>query len=83
MVLEEDWGIPPERVRQFFLAQPDVSELPGGFQFRGCHICLMPTHKTLLGNWTQARTILRIEGTDTDVQAIHRRFFLQFLSAGG
>jgi hypothetical protein len=36
-----------------------------------------------MGKWEIPRTQVIIEGTEDDVQIIHRRFFLRFLSAGG
>ena len=83
MILEEDWGICPERIRQFFLTQPDVAERPDGFQYGDCHIRLTPTEKLLLDKWPQTRTIIHMEGPENDTQQIYQRFFLQFLSAGG
>ena len=83
MVLEEDWGISPERIRQFFRTQPDVEQMPDGFQFRECRIILTPIHKQLLSKWPHTRTAVRMEGPEPDVRMIHQRFFLQFLSAGG
>ena len=83
MVLEEDWGISPERIRQFFRMQPDITETPAGFQYGNCQISLISIQTQLLGKWPQTRTVVRMEGPETDVHLIHQRFFLQFLSAGG
>ena len=83
MVLEENWSIPLHRARDFLCAQPDITPSPQGFQFRSCKISLTPDSAILLDRWEQKRTILRIEGPEEEVHQIHRRFFLQFLSAGG
>ena len=83
MVIEEDWGISPERIRQFFLDQPDVTQIPTGFQYCACRITLTPNKRHLMNKWPQVRTVVRIEGPDEEAQTIHQRFFLQFLSAGG
>ena len=80
---EENWAIPTERVRHFFLAQPDVSETPDGFAFGSCQIRLQTISGQLLGKWSQERTILILEGTEADTTQIYQRFFLRFLSAGG
>ena len=83
MVKEENWAVSLRRVREFFAQQPDVSETPEGFRFQDCRITLTETQSTLLGHWDMPRTIVRIEGSDEAVLAIHRRFYLRFLSAGG
>ena len=83
MVLEENWGIPADRIDGFFSAQPDVTVCDGIFLFRDCRITLtaLPGHR--LGPWTMPLTQVRMEGLEEDVQIIHRRFYLRFLSAGG
>ena len=83
MILEENWSISPERIRHFLLAQPDIVQTEEDFQYHSCRISLIPVQGNLMGKWPHTRTILHIEGSDTDVQEIHRRIFLQFLSAGG
>ena len=83
MVKEENWAIDPERVRAFFAEQPDAVVSGNGFQFGGCRVILTPASGTLLGKWAMPRTIIRFEGDEKAVEAIYRRFFLRFLSAGG
>ena len=83
MVKEENWAISPERIGQFLLSQPDVSQSPEGFVYKACRISLTPIRGSLMGKWPHARSLIRIEGSETDVKEIHRRIFLQFLSAGG
>ncbi len=83
MVLEENWSISSERVRNFLLSQPDVSATTDGFQYHGCRITLIPILGTLLGKWEQQRTLIRLEGPEEDTKQMQRRIFLQFLSAGG
>ena len=83
MIIEEDWGISPKRIRQFFLDQPDVTEGPNVFQYGTCQITLTPTQRRLMNKWSQVRTVVRFEGPDAEVKTIHQQFFLQFLSAGG
>jgi hypothetical protein len=83
MVLEENWSASPERVRQFLLSQPDIIEKSDEFFWCACRITLTPVPGTLLGKWEHTRTLLRIEGPESDINHIHRRIFLQFLSAGG
>ena len=83
MVLEENWGIAPERIQQFLLAQPDITPLYDGFQYDTCHISLTSVQGTLLGKWPHKRTCIRIEGPEPAAKQIQKRIFLQFLSAGG
>ena len=80
---EENWAVDEGRIRAFFIAQPDVTQTKDGFTFGSCQIRLIPVSGQLLGKWQQQRTIVIMEGSDTDVSRIYQRFFLQFLSAGG
>ena len=83
MVLDENWGIPLNRIAGFFSGEPDVTNCDGVFLFGHCRITLtvLPGHR--LGPWEMPLTRVRMEGPDADVQTIHRRFYLRFLSAGG
>jgi len=83
MVLEENWGIAPERIAQFLLLQPDIIRSSHGFLYCSCQISLTPIHSTLMGKWPHMRTHIRIEGPEPEVRQIQKRIFLQFLSAGG
>ena len=83
MVKEENWAIDPERVRAFFEELPDAEAVDDSFQINGCRVILTPASGTLLGKWTMPRTIIRFEGDEEAVEALYRRFFLRFLSAGG
>ena len=83
MVLNENWGIPIARIREFFLSQPDVTEEGADILFRDCRITLTPITGHFLGPWEMPRTQVRMEGEDPDVHTIHRRFYLRSLSAGG
>ena len=79
---EENWAVDEGRIRAVFAAQPDVAQTVEGFAFGDCQIRLIPVSGQLLGKWQQ-RTIVSLEGPDTDVSRIYQRFFLRFLSAGG
>ena len=83
MVLEENWGVPIGRIREFFSVQPDVTREGEDFVFGGCRIILTPISGHFLGPWEMPRTQVRMEGSQEDVRTIHRRFYLRFLSAGG
>ena len=83
MVLDENWGIPLDRITGFFSGEPDVTNSGHVFHFGECRITLtaLPGHH--LGPWEMPLTRVLMEGTDEAVQTIHRRFYLRFLSAGG
>ena len=83
MVKEENWAIDPERVRAFFAEQPDAEATADGFRLNGCRVTLTPVSGVLLGKWAMPRTLIRFEGNKEAVEAVYRRFFLRFLSAGG
>ena len=83
MTIDENWGIAIHRVRAFFDAQPDVMPWGNGYRYHHCTITLTeipPSQQSILAI---PRTQLLIEGPDEEAAAIHRRFFLRFLSAGG
>ena len=83
MLIDENWAIGDERIREFFRSQSDVTELDGTFRYGNCRITLTSLPNTQNGIFVCQRTGIRMEGPDEDVQIIHRRFFLRFLSAGG
>ena len=83
MVIDENWGIPIDRVRDFFARQPEGVQTPEGFAFGDCRVRLTPLSGTAVGKWSLPRTRVEMEGPREAVEAIHRRFFLRFLSAGG
>ena len=84
MVKEEVWRVSLQRVRSFFKEQPDFArEGEDGFRFGTCRIRLTKLPPGGTGIWEAPQTMLRLEGSDADVQTVYRRFFLQFLSTGG
>ena len=80
---DENWAIDTGRIRAFFRTQADVREEGGRFIFGGCSITLIPQIGNAMNKWQISRTQIIFEGNEDDLEAIHRRFFLQFLSAGG
>ena len=84
MTKEEIWGVSIERAKAFFRSQEDVTEeKEAAFAFRRVWITLEELEPAGTGMWAVRRTRLRMEGPDEEVNAIHHRYFLQFLSAGG
>jgi len=80
---DENWAVDIGRIRAFFRKQADVQEADDRFIFRSCSISLVPQSGSAMGKWQLPRTQIIFEGDEDDVQSIHRRFFLRFLSAGG
>ena len=83
MVIEENWGIPLPRAQAFFRAQADIREDAAGFSCGQCRVTLTAVPPDPSDILPLSRTLLRIEGEETASREIRRRFFLQFLSAGG
>ena len=81
--IEENWAVASDRISAFFGEQPDVQAEGAGFRCRSCMISLIPLSGQAMGKWEIPRTQVIFEGGDEDVQEIHHRFFLRFLSAGG
>ena len=83
MRIDENWALAPDRISAFFLGQEDVQADGAGFRYQSCTITLIPLSRQAMGKWEIPRTQVVFDGGDADVQKIHRRFFLRFLSAGG
>ena len=84
MIKEEIWSISIQRARAFFHEQEDVTEeSANAFVFGSCRIQLTELKPKGMGVWAAKRIHVRLEGEDTDVEAIYHRFFIQFLSTGG
>ena len=82
MLLDENWAISTERIREFFRSQRDVTESEGIFFYKSCRITLTPLPPQT-GIFAVSRTEILMDGPDEEVREIHKRFFLRFLSAGG
>ncbi len=83
MIIEETWGVPIEKANCFFLSHAEAVPQEGGYSYQSCRITLNALDPGLLGKISFPRTLLRIEGPEPEVKSIHRRFLIQFLSAGG
>ncbi len=84
MQIVEIWSIPYERIRDFFLAQDDVRILEEGcFSCGQCEVRLLSLPFRRVGRFSFPQTYVEFSGPDTDTEKIHRRFVLQFTSAGG
>lgn len=83
MLLDENWAIGINRIREFFGSQNDVTGSGNEFYYKNCCITLISLPPSQSGIFSTARTQIRMDGPDADLQEIHHRFFLRFLSAGG
>ena len=84
MIKEEIWSISIQRAREFFRAQPDVTEENANlFVFKSCRAELTELKPKGMGVWAAKRIKLYMEGDDADVEDIYHRYFIQFLSTGG
>ena len=83
MILEENWAVDPGRVRAFFASLAGSDRIPGGFALDGCTVTISESEDHLFGKWPIRRSIVRFDGTEDAVNGAYRRFFLNFLSAGG
>ena len=82
--ISEIWSISAQRIRAFFLSQNDVRELEEDrFLYGSCAISLVPLPQRQLGRFSFTQTRVTFDGPESETAAIHRRFVLQFISAGG
>ena len=83
MVKENIWNVPMQRAVSFFREQEDVTEEGANvFVFRSCRISMKELKPASMGIWSAKRIRMYLEGEDADVEEIHHRFFLRFLSLG-
>ncbi len=80
---EEIWAISPEQAKVFFQQQPDMDETAQGFRFIDCSVTVEKLPSKGEGFWRMPQTRITMEGPEKDLNQIYRRFFMQFLSAGG
>ncbi len=84
MQIAETWSISCEKIAAFFSRQADVrSNENGSFSFGQCEIRLTPLPFRQTGRLRLPQTGVAFDGAEADTEAIHHRFVLQFLSAGG
>ena len=84
MQITETWSISHERITAFFSGQEDLrAEGEGCFSFGRCEIRLTPLPLRRVGRFCFPQTRVEFDGPEKESDAIHRRFVLQFISAGG
>ena len=84
MRYKETWAIAFERIEEFFLTEKGVEILgPGKYAYKNSEIRLTELVRRTVGPLKVPQTCVEISGADEDAEAIHRKFFLRFVSAGG
>ena len=82
--IREIWSVSDERIKDYFLAQGDVrQDEVSSFSCGPCKICLALLPPREVGRFRFPQTRVTFSGPDEETAAIHRRFVLQFISAGG
>lgn len=80
--INENWALSQRRIKEFFLAQKDVQPHDDDFTYKSCIVSFEPCPAEDKP-FAPERTRISFSGEAADVEEIHRRFFLRFLSAGG
>ena len=81
--IKETWGIPVARIEEFFLSQDDVQKCGEGvFLSEHCRISITVRPPREFGALSFPATRIEFSGPDRETEMIHRRFVLQFVSAG-
>ena len=84
MQISEVWSISDERIRTFFLSQKDILQKKDDvFSCRQCEISISTLPLREMGRLQFPQTRVEFDGPEADTTEIHRRFVLQFISAGG
>ena len=84
MKIQEIWSIPVARIREFLQMQDGVRQAEENcFLFGQCRIMLTTLPDGRMGSIRIPKTQVEFEGQEEDTEAFHKRFVLQFLSAGG
>lgn len=84
MQITETWSIDCERVTAFFSGQDGVrANGESRFSYGTCEILVTPLPPRGVGRFQFPQTQVSFTGPEPDREEIHRRFVLQFISAGG
>ena len=84
MRYEETWAVETARIENYLLKREGAETAGGGiYRCKSCMVKLMPLPPRTLGPVEIPRTRVEISGKAEEAEALHRRFFLQFISAGG
>ncbi len=84
MRIQEVWSVSAERIRDFYLSQNGVLQKEEGlFSLGSCELGVEPLPPRKVGSFSFPQTRVVFSGPEEETAAIHRRFVLQFISAGG
>ena len=84
MKIQETWSVPPERIREFLLSHKGVQQdSQNCFLFGQCSVELVVLPESRIASVRIPRKHVVFEGEEKETETLHRRFVLQFLSAGG
>ena len=84
MRIQETWSLTAERIRDYFLSQDDILQTGNNtFSCGQCEILLTPLPERSVGSFRFPQTLIVFSGPEPETAAVHRRFVLQFISAGG
>ena len=84
MTIQEDWALPMARIVEYlqgFEQARRISETH--FEIGGCELCLQPLEDRKIGNYAFPRTLVTFSGEKREVESLHRKFMLRFLTLGG
>ena len=80
----EIWGITPERIREYLLEEEKLYMTePGRYTNGSVTVSLNAMPPRVLGAFAFPQTQVMFEGGDKEMEALHHRFVLRFISAGG
>ncbi|MCR5087900.1 MAG: hypothetical protein K6C08_00120 [Oscillospiraceae bacterium] len=83
MQIRETWSVSTERITAYFRTQDDIrQEGEGLFRCGDCEIRMTALPERRIGPASLPRTELVFSGPEAEKEALHRRFFLRFISAG-
>lgn len=83
MVIRENWGVARRRIEEFFFSLDEVRRSgDGSFQYGNCVIRLIELPSHPVGPFSFPGTQIEFSGPEQETEEIHRRFVLQFISAG-
>ena len=84
MIIDEEWRVTTERIEEFFASLPDTSRIGAGLYECGlCRVRIEKLENYVLGSLSFPNTRVRIEGSEEETEALYKKFFYTFISAGG
>ena len=82
MEIRQVWGVSRARIEEFLRSESLQETEPGLFCAESCTVRLTALPPRSMGIFSVSPTQLDFSGADDEVAALHRRFTLQFLTAG-